>query len=137
MRYCTSVAVLLGEGDVIEPMEDVWEAVVAAVVDDDWEINVVAIAEVEVIPSADSVPGTHWSIIRPLISTLYMPPCCGRLAVICVIRCASSACCAHSGAGILSTSALTIDWHICPHEGRKYGGDPSKFERHGWIFITS
>lgn len=65
IRYCTSVAVLLGEGEVVEPMEEVWEAVVAAVVDDVWEINVVAIAEIEVIPSADSLPGTHWSMIRP------------------------------------------------------------------------
>lgn len=65
MRYCTPVAVLLGEDEALEAI-GVWELVTATVVDDVGGLDaVVNITDVEVILAADDVPGTHWSIMGP------------------------------------------------------------------------
>lgn len=60
---------------------------VAAAVDDVLELDVVAIAEVEVVPTAEDVPGTHWSRIRPHHQYTYptLVPDIWSLTVILVI----------------------------------------------------
>lgn len=73
------MAVLLAADEVLDEMVVVKEVVIAAVVDGVVELVVVVITEVEVVlPTADDVPGTHWTRIGRCINT----SCAEKVAVI-------------------------------------------------------
>lgn len=131
MRYCIPVAVLSGADEILDAVEEACEFEAAAVVDDALELDVVATTEIKVSPTADDVPGTHWSRNGHIVSTVSRIQCLSwSLAVIEVLCCTNSARCTDSGAGIPSTSTLAINWHIRPCEGGQQGGQPCRLDCH-------